>query len=53
MQISLCPECGELIGGHDHERIQDNQRDMDFEQIAMEQGAERSPFGWGQLDDST
>ncbi|KAI0088042.1 P-loop containing nucleoside triphosphate hydrolase protein [Irpex rosettiformis] len=53
MQRSTCPECGEAIGGYNHERIQGNRRALEFERIATAQGAARSPFSWGQLDNDT
>ncbi|KAI0812709.1 P-loop containing nucleoside triphosphate hydrolase protein [Irpex lacteus] len=48
MQQSSCPECGEAIGGYNHQLLGGNQRDADFERIATEQGADRSPWRWGQ-----
>ena len=53
MQQSTCPECGEAIGGYNHERVQGTRRDMEFERIATAQGALRSPYAWAQLENDT
>lgn len=47
MQHSVCPECGERIGGSDHTLTQSNRHDMELEEISRQQGAQRSPWSWG------
>lgn len=44
---STCPECGAGIGGANHNLDSQNTRAMDFEEVARQQGAARSPFTWG------
>lgn len=49
-ETSRCPECGEMIGGSGHQLLGTNQRDLEFERIAREQGGYgRSPFTWNQF----
>ena len=47
MERSNCPECGEPIGGSDHRLANRNTRAVEFEALAQEAGAERSPWNWG------
>ncbi|KAJ2916298.1 hypothetical protein MD484_g4129, partial [Candolleomyces efflorescens] len=47
METSRCPECGEVIGGQDHNLNATNTRAEEFEQLGREQGAQRSPWAWG------
>ncbi|THU97835.1 P-loop containing nucleoside triphosphate hydrolase protein [Dendrothele bispora CBS 962.96] len=47
MQSSTCPECGERIGGSNHQLDNSNGRADEFEQIARNQGSQRSPWAWG------
>ncbi|KAF6760156.1 hypothetical protein DFP72DRAFT_1063222 [Ephemerocybe angulata] len=46
-QRARCPECGEAIGGENHNILPNNQRADDFEALTREQGAARSPWAWG------
>jgi hypothetical protein len=46
-QRASCPECGETIGGSGHTLDATNSRATDFEDLAREQGAQRSPWPWG------
>lgn len=46
-QRALCPECGEAIGGTGHTLDPTNTRAMDFEDLARQEGALRSPWRWG------
>ncbi|KAF5326320.1 hypothetical protein D9611_000022 [Ephemerocybe angulata] len=48
MQQARCPECGEAIGGGNHNLISSNQRADDFEALAREHGAAGSPWPWAQ-----
>ncbi|KIP05604.1 hypothetical protein PHLGIDRAFT_147296 [Phlebiopsis gigantea 11061_1 CR5-6] len=48
-QRSFCPECGSPIGGSNHVLTEGNTRAMEYERIAQEQGAQQSPFRWGEL----
>ncbi|RXW21902.1 hypothetical protein EST38_g3950 [Candolleomyces aberdarensis] len=47
MQASICPECGEGIGGSDHRLNTTNARAEEYEQLGREQGVQRSPWAWG------
>lgn len=47
MQQSVCPECGEAIGGSNHNLLSSNARDTQLEDIARAQGALPSPWAWG------
>jgi len=47
MERSICPECGAAIGGSSHNLLSTNRPDDDFEKIAREHGAQRSPWAWG------
>ncbi|KAJ6594163.1 hypothetical protein B0H19DRAFT_1094164 [Mycena capillaripes] len=49
MQSSNCPECGAAIGGGNHTLDATNRPAVEFEAIAREVGAARSPWAWGQL----
>ncbi|KAF5338164.1 hypothetical protein D9758_014722 [Tetrapyrgos nigripes] len=46
MQASRCPECGEPVGGSSHRLDNTNRQALDFEDIARDQGAQRSPWNW-------
>lgn len=46
-QRARCPECGEAIGGENHNILPNNQRADDFEALTREQGAAQSPWAWG------
>ncbi|KAF9268371.1 hypothetical protein L218DRAFT_954733 [Marasmius fiardii PR-910] len=45
--VSRCPECGAVIGGSNHTLHSSNTRALEFEDIARNQGAQTSPWGWG------
>ncbi|KAK7447385.1 hypothetical protein VKT23_014095 [Stygiomarasmius scandens] len=47
MQVSACPECGERIGGSNHQLDSSNTRALEFEEIARNAGAQSSPWSWG------
>ncbi|KAI0369710.1 P-loop containing nucleoside triphosphate hydrolase protein [Pilatotrama ljubarskyi] len=47
MQRSVCPECGEAIGGSNHNLVSGNTRAVELEEIARRQGAQPSPWRWG------
>lgn len=47
METSRCPECNAVIGGHDHHLNTGNARATDFEDLAVQGGARRSPWAWG------
>ncbi|GAV98679.1 protein [Lentinula edodes] len=46
MEASVCPECGERIGGESHQIDASNTRAREFEEIAGNQGVGRSPWAW-------
>ncbi|KAE9400166.1 hypothetical protein BT96DRAFT_819626, partial [Gymnopus androsaceus JB14] len=46
MEASLCPECGEQIGGQDHNLNTSNFRARELGDRAGRAGAERSPWAW-------
>jgi len=49
-ETSRCPECGEMIGGSGHQLLGTNQRDLEYERIAREQGGYgHSPHAWNQF----
>lgn len=47
MERAVCPECGEAIGGMNHNLEGSNQRATEMENILWEQGAAPSPWRWG------
>ncbi|KAJ7651473.1 hypothetical protein DFH06DRAFT_1207067 [Mycena polygramma] len=47
MQRSSCPECGAAIGGMSHALDATNRPAVEFENMAREAGALRSPWAWG------
>lgn len=44
MQQARCPECDAIIGGSDHRLHPSNRRDEEFEALASQVGAERTPW---------
>ena len=46
MERSSCPECGEAVGGSDHQLENRNTRNAEFEALAREAGAQASPWNW-------
>lgn len=47
MERAFCPECGESIGGMGHVLNSTNTRATELEDLARQQGAQRSPWAWG------
>lgn len=47
MQQATCPECGEAVGGTSHNLTAGNTRASEFEDLARQHGAGRSPWAWG------
>ncbi|KAI6119903.1 hypothetical protein EDD16DRAFT_1579433 [Pisolithus croceorrhizus] len=44
VQTSLCPECGEAIGGNNHSLLQSNSRATEYEELLQREGAQ--PAYW-------
>ncbi|KIL62527.1 hypothetical protein M378DRAFT_128690 [Amanita muscaria Koide BX008] len=47
MQASTCPECGHTIGGSSHRLDSSNRQADEYQQLARQQGADRSPWARG------
>ena len=47
MQQAACPECGEAVGGANHALTSGNTHASEFEDLARQDGAARSPWAWG------
>lgn len=48
METARCPDCGEQIGGGNHELLSSNNRNTEFEEIGRARGDIRSPWRWAQ-----
>ena len=47
MQASRCPECGQPIGGQDHQLDARNRRAEEYEELSRRVGLLPSPWHWG------
>ncbi|KIY70900.1 hypothetical protein CYLTODRAFT_391263 [Cylindrobasidium torrendii FP15055 ss-10] len=48
MQQAVCPECSAPIGGMNHSLDSSNTRNRELEDLARGEGAQNSPWAWGQ-----
>ncbi|KAF8629392.1 hypothetical protein AX15_003447 [Amanita polypyramis BW_CC] len=46
MQAARCPECGQPIGGQDHQLDASNSRAEEYEELARRAGSVSSPWPW-------